>query len=300
MFYFITFIVVVRWCNLRVKPKRETRGVSRSKCADLITACVPVSWAASIIISETVDATDYYDGFGTGEIVVGIRAYQWGWEYFYPKNIDINYNLRMSYSTLVGKSLRYSTTSTTTTSTNELWKYYQKKNCNTNSVTPGMYILAPIDNAGMLGNLDFANIGHNISKDYNAFYSIQKHSKLSSFGEFMDLTNLNSFYPRFTNLYANIPSRALSSISYYSSRQHMYSPPFSFLSSFSSLLDPISVDKYFHKLTGTSTFTNKFSEYTFFHENKLPTGNLTSSILPVLTKFLSTQFVDFKSVLYPN
>jgi hypothetical protein len=78
MFYFITFINVVRWCNLRAKPKRETRGVSRSKCADLITACVPVSWAISIIISETVDATDYYDGFSTGEIVLGIRAYQWG------------------------------------------------------------------------------------------------------------------------------------------------------------------------------------------------------------------------------
>jgi hypothetical protein len=30
----------------------------------------------SIIISESVDAADYYDGFGTGEIVVGIRAYQ--------------------------------------------------------------------------------------------------------------------------------------------------------------------------------------------------------------------------------
>lgn len=76
MFYFITFINVVRWCNPRVKPRRETRGVSRSKCADLITACVPVSWAASIIISESVDAADYYDGFGTGEIVIGIRAYQ--------------------------------------------------------------------------------------------------------------------------------------------------------------------------------------------------------------------------------
>jgi heme/copper-type cytochrome/quinol oxidase subunit 2 len=98
MFYFITFIHVVRWCNLRSKPKRETRGVSRSKCADLITACVPVSWALSIIISETVDATDYYDGFGTGEVVIGIRAYQWGWEYFYPKNIDLNYNVSPSYS----------------------------------------------------------------------------------------------------------------------------------------------------------------------------------------------------------
>jgi hypothetical protein len=43
MFFFITFVNVVRWCNLRNKPKRETRGVSRAKCADLITACVPVS-----------------------------------------------------------------------------------------------------------------------------------------------------------------------------------------------------------------------------------------------------------------
>lgn len=76
MFYFITFILVVRWCNLRTRPKRETRGVSRSKCADLITATVPVSWATAIIITESVDATDYYDGFGTGEVLVAIRAYQ--------------------------------------------------------------------------------------------------------------------------------------------------------------------------------------------------------------------------------
>lgn len=78
MFYFITFINVVRWNNPSNRPKRGTRGVSRSKCADLITAFVPVTWAFAIIISESVDASDYYDGFGTGEIVIGIRAYQWG------------------------------------------------------------------------------------------------------------------------------------------------------------------------------------------------------------------------------
>ena len=76
MFYFITFINVVRWCSLRSKLKRETRGVSRSKCADLITGIIPVTWAASIIISESVDAADYYDGFGSGKIIRGIRAYQ--------------------------------------------------------------------------------------------------------------------------------------------------------------------------------------------------------------------------------
>jgi len=120
MFYLITFINVVRWCNLRSKPKRETRGVSRSKCADLITACVPVSWAVSIIVSETVDATDYYDGFGTGEIVIGIRAYQWGWEYFYPKNIDLNYNVKSSFSTLVGNSIKYNNSNSKTLDSNSL------------------------------------------------------------------------------------------------------------------------------------------------------------------------------------
>ena len=61
---------------MRVKPRRETRGVSRSKCGDLITACVPVSWAISIIVTESTDATDLYDGFGSSELTLGVRAYQ--------------------------------------------------------------------------------------------------------------------------------------------------------------------------------------------------------------------------------
>ena len=105
---------------MRTKPKRETRGVSRSKCADLITATVPVTWAASIIISESVDATDYYDCFGSGEIVDGILAYQWGWEYFYPKGIDLNYNVKPSYSAMVGNSLKYNNTGSKTLQTNTL------------------------------------------------------------------------------------------------------------------------------------------------------------------------------------
>ena len=43
MFFFITFVNTVRWCNVRNKPERGTRGASRSKCADLTTAWVPVS-----------------------------------------------------------------------------------------------------------------------------------------------------------------------------------------------------------------------------------------------------------------
>jgi hypothetical protein len=70
------FLITVRWCNLRLRPTRETRGVSRSKCGDLITAIVPISWATSIIIHESADAIELQDGFGSTEMAVGIRAYQ--------------------------------------------------------------------------------------------------------------------------------------------------------------------------------------------------------------------------------
>jgi heme/copper-type cytochrome/quinol oxidase subunit 2 len=111
IFFFITFLCTVRWCNMRVKPRRETRGVSRSKCGDLITACVPITWAVSIIVTESTDASDFYDGFGAAEITIGVRAYQWGWEYYYPKNIDLNYNVKSSYSAFIGNSLKYTTSS---------------------------------------------------------------------------------------------------------------------------------------------------------------------------------------------
>ena len=89
VFFFITFLSTLRWSNLRARPSRETRGVSRSKCGDLITATVPVSWATSIIIHESTDAIEFSDGFGTTEMAVGIRAYQWGWEYYYPKDSSL-------------------------------------------------------------------------------------------------------------------------------------------------------------------------------------------------------------------
>jgi hypothetical protein len=30
----------------------------------------------SIIVTESTDATDYYDNFGTSEIMIGVRAFQ--------------------------------------------------------------------------------------------------------------------------------------------------------------------------------------------------------------------------------
>jgi heme/copper-type cytochrome/quinol oxidase subunit 2 len=190
MFYFITFINVVRWCNLRNKPKRETRGVSRSKCADLITATVPVSWAASIIISETVDATDYYDGFGTGEIVIGIRAYQWGWEYFYPKGIDLNYSVKPSYSTLVGNSIKYNNSSSSNVDANSLWKSYQAKSLDSLSTNPSHLLLSPSDKKGALNLSDFSKVGLSTIHDSAAFKKIQYFSKTNP----QNMFNSSDFY----------------------------------------------------------------------------------------------------------
>ena len=62
MFHFTAFIAVVCWYNLRVNPRAETRGVSRSKRTDLITALEPASWAVSITSSEALN------GLGTDEL----------------------------------------------------------------------------------------------------------------------------------------------------------------------------------------------------------------------------------------
>ena len=105
VFFFLAFLITLRWCNIRQKPVRETRGVSRSKCGDLITATVPVSWATSIIIHESTDAIELQDGFGSTEMAVGIRAYQWGWEYYYPK--DLQSSLKADSGKFFGNSLTY-------------------------------------------------------------------------------------------------------------------------------------------------------------------------------------------------
>lgn len=245
MFYFITFINVVRWCNLRAKPKRETRGVSRSKCADLITACVPVSWAISIIISETVDATDYYDGFGTGEIVIGIRAYQWGWEYFYPKNIDLNYNVKPSYSSFLGNSIKYNNTGSSNLDANILWKYYQKKNGSAQLNSPIHLLLSPNDNFNSLNTIDFSSVGNAVSKDSNAFKKIQKFSKITTNNSIKDFSDNSQVFTKINNLYNNSNALGHNAYFYGTRRQHDHSSLESFLPSFSTLVDKNGLDKFY-------------------------------------------------------
>ena len=254
MFYFITFINVVRWCNLRNKPKRETRGVSRSKCADLITATVPVTWAASIIISESVDAADYYDGFGSGEIVIGIRAYQWGWEYFYPKGIDLNYSVNPSYSAMVGNSLKYTTASSSTLNSNTLWKYYQNRNNNKTTSTPAHLVLSPTDNSKIINFMKFSDLGTNNVKDSSAFKKIQYFSKTNPQQLYSNVSEFNLRYKKLSDLYLN-DTEPTRTNSYGTLRQHNFAASASSTNNFNSLLDTNSLNSYMNYNSGTSNST---------------------------------------------
>nr|ASY95747.1 Cox2 [Stylonychia lemnae] len=241
VFFFITFLCTVRWCNMRVKPRRETRGVSRSKCGDLITACVPVSWATSIIVSESTDAIDYFDGYGTTELVVGIRAYQWGWEYYYPKDLDLHYNLKKNYSSFVGNSLKYEKSTDSKSSSIDLWKLYQSKSSDS-VVTPAHLLVVPFENAKLFNLFNFNDIGLNSLQESNAFKKIKIFSKIfSSDLHFQDSKFLNKFNK--INSYLASDDSYINSSSLASKRQHNFLSSKTFINKPLTHLDVSSIKK---------------------------------------------------------
>ena len=250
-FFFISFLTAVRWTTLRTKPRRETRGVSRSKCGDLITACVPVSWAVSIIVNESTDAIDLNDGFGTAELVVGVRAYRWGWEYYYPKSIDLNYNVRSSYSAFVGNSLRYSSSSSTNTSSNFLWKMHQNE-ADDRIVTPAHLLLIPSDSSGVTSFLNFKDIGVSTLRESSAFSKIRNFTKTYS-------THLNHTPSSFTSKYHKLNSlymdenAFLNTSSFGVSKQHNATAISSLGNGFTStVLDSAAFSRFLDSSTGIS------------------------------------------------
>lgn len=218
VFFFLTFITAVRWDQNQNRPRRETRGVSRSKCGDLITACVPVSWAGSIIISESTDAIDNQDGFSTGELVVGVRAYQWGWEYYYPKTVDLNYNVKPSYSHFIGNSVKYTTTSTGSRDSNHFWRHYQKRALDS-SVTPAYLMVLPCDNTNVAQFMNFKDAGINTLKQSGSFAKIRANSKLFTTNV---VTNADQFSLKYAKIceYAFNENNFNESVNYGNTRQH--------------------------------------------------------------------------------
>lgn len=305
VFFFLTFLCTVRWCNMRIRPRRETRGVSRSKCGDLITATVPVTWAMSIIVNESTDAIDYYDGFGTTELVVGIRAYQWGWEYYYPKDIDLNYNIKPSYSKFVGNSLKYVKTSDNSLKTNNLWKYYQNKSTD-QVITPAHILTLPLDNYKLLNFLNFNDIGANSSQEINAFKKIRMFSKTYTSNLTYLPNNYSQKYKTLSNLYIN-DTIFSDSYLYGLKRQHNFLSSQAILNNQSTFLNLSSVNKFIN-----TNYKNNFSYSTnsvnFFDLNyfKKPYNNFLNnssiSLNKVFTSFYDNQSLSNlnNSLIYSN
>ena len=293
VFFFLTYLCTIRWCNMRVRPRRETRGVSRSKCGDLITACVPVSWAVTIIVTESTDASDLYDGFGAAELTVGIRAYQWGWEYYYPKNLDLNYNIKSSYTSYTGKSLKYNLTTESTLAQNDLWRFYQNKTTDA-SLTPSHLLLLPLDNTRLLNFMNFNDIGQNSLKEASAFKKIRTTSKTYTTNLVVADASTSSRFKKLHDLYKTDNS-FLSSTNYSFLRQH-------------NLLNTKALGGALKTGLDNSSF-KKFLEFNNLQQlDKVGTGNFHKSInflenLPnqgINTSLTSSLLNDSGSLLSPQ
>jgi hypothetical protein len=261
VFYFISFLSIVRWCSNRTQPRRETRGVSRSKCGDLITATVPVTWAVSIIVSESTDATDYYDGFGTGELIVGVRAYQWGWHYYYPKHADLNYNVKPSYSTFVGNSLKYNTTTSKKLNTNSLWKFYQSK-VDDAVISPAHIFVIPTDNSKILNMMSFKNIGIDNLQASKAFKQVRANSRVYVTNLNHNPSALTHSYLKLNSLFAN-ESTLMNSNSFGLKRPNTLTSAAATTAINSTFLDNKSMNKFLNynlQFNSASSKTNLFNK----------------------------------------
>ena len=113
-----------------------------------------------------IDSVDYYDNFGSGEIVVGIKTYQWGWEYCFPKTIDLTYSALPSHYSTTKNSFN-----TEPKNSNHLWKYYQNRHAS-NTANFQYLRLSPCEGDKILNFMKFAHVSTPDAKDSHAFKNI--------------------------------------------------------------------------------------------------------------------------------
>jgi hypothetical protein len=135
-----------------------------------------VSWAISSIVTESTDAGDLYDGFGAAELTIGIRAYQWGWEYYYPKILDLNYSQINLHPSSVGHTLKYATTEPLNANLNNLWRFYQAKEQEVSLLPAHLFVIH--SDKHLLASFASSDLfGVNKLKESSAFQKITKASK---------------------------------------------------------------------------------------------------------------------------
>lgn len=282
-----------------MRPRRETRGVSRSKCGDLITAIVPVSWATSIIVHESTDAIDYYDGFGTSELVVGIRAYQWGWEYYYPKDIDLNYNIKHNYSSFVGNSLRYNSSNDVSLKSNNMWKFYQNKTSDL-SVTPAHLLFVPSDNNKLLNFLNFSDVGSNPLNESAAFKKTKIFSKVSNLNLIASSYSFESRYKTLSFLFKNDNAYPESSL-FTVKRQHNFLNSMAIMNNYETFFNKKSLYKWVSFNNSSEIFKKNqesLKNITYFEKTPGLVLNIDYQRLMNFFNFNSFKLLQLKKIAY--
>ncbi len=109
-FFFLTTFSISLWLiytfificvnSENKKPALETRGFSRAQTGDTLTAIIPMTWSITMLMHANTNSSNFDENTDSTSFSLTIIAYQWGWNYFFPKDVLNNYNDTFDYSNL--------------------------------------------------------------------------------------------------------------------------------------------------------------------------------------------------------
>lgn len=107
-FYFLTTFIISVWLlytfifvslySEKKQPIIETRGFSRAQTGDSVTAIIPMTWSITMLMHASSSSSNFDENIDNTAFTLTVIAYQWGWNYFLPKDFlfknknTINYN----------------------------------------------------------------------------------------------------------------------------------------------------------------------------------------------------------------
>jgi heme/copper-type cytochrome/quinol oxidase subunit 2 len=222
-FFVLSLAYALKTDPVQNTPKRETRGVSRSRCGDCITAIVPLSWAATIIIAESTDASDINDGHGKSEIVIGVRAYQWGWNYYFPRQPRFKHTANNNPELLFAGDALLLKKKPALFNVDNFWKWSQTTSSSSINI-PAHQLLLPIDSHEMTNFFNFEDLGLSKMKESTAFKKVRAYARKGYFHTCLSQEYTNRRLNDLRDLYIRDDS-SYDSYFFDVNRQHFFATP---------------------------------------------------------------------------
>ncbi len=101
-FFFLTVFLISVWLmytfifitinSEKNKPSLETRGFSRAQTGDTLTAIIPMTWSITMLMHANTNSSNFDENTDSTVFNLTVIAYQWGWNYFLPKDLLNNDN----------------------------------------------------------------------------------------------------------------------------------------------------------------------------------------------------------------